>query len=69
MSFVEGVGTVGVDVADPAFAVCLSGLLLLIALLAAVPALASVLRLLHADSTLGRLVRHFFPDDRRGNRK
>ena len=50
MSFVEGLSVVGAEVADPAFALCVGAIALLVGLLLAVPALATALRYLSADS-------------------
>jgi hypothetical protein len=49
MSFVEGISTAGVDVADPAFAICVTALVLLVAGIFALPALAAALNLIRAE--------------------
>ena len=56
MSFVEGLGSIGAAAADPAFTVCVGGVLLVVSLLAGVPALATALRLLRADRGLGKFL-------------
>ena len=55
MSFVEGISAASIDVADPAVVVCVGGIMLLLGLLAATPALATVLRWLHPERALERL--------------
>ena len=50
MSFVEGISAASIDVSDPTFAVCVGGIVLLVSLLAAAPAVATVLRWLHLSS-------------------
>ena len=49
MSFVEGISAASIDIADPAFAACVGGIALLLGLLAATPALATILRWLHPE--------------------
>ena len=49
MSFVEGISTAGVDVADPTFAICITAMLLLVGCIFAVPALAAALSLLRTE--------------------
>jgi hypothetical protein len=56
MSFVEGLGAIGAAAADPAFVVCVGGVLLLLSLLAGVPVLATALRLLRSDRGLGKFL-------------
>lgn len=53
MSFVEGIGTASVDVADPTFAICVTALLLLVGGIAVLPALAAALTYIRT----GRLTR------------
>ena len=48
MSFVEGINTTSVDVADPTFAICLTVIVLLVAGIFALPALAAALNMLRA---------------------
>ena len=55
MSFVEGISAASIDVADPAFAVCVGGIVLLLSLLVAAPAVATMLRWLHPQRTLDKL--------------
>ena len=55
MSFVEGINAGSVDIADPAFALCIGGIALLVSLLLAAPVLATALRLLRPDGSLGKL--------------
>lgn len=43
MSFVEGISAGNVDVADPAFVLCIGGVVLLVSLLLAPPAIATAL--------------------------
>ena len=50
MSFVEGISAASIDIADPAFAACVGGIVLLLSLLVAAPAVATVLRWLHPHS-------------------
>ena len=50
MSFVEGISAAGIDVADPAFAACVGGIVLLLSLLVAAPAVATFLRWLHPET-------------------
>lgn len=66
MSFVEGLNAARVDVSDPAFVLCLSGLALLLGLLLAVPALATALSLLRSEGMLGKLFGHFMHHRRSG---
>ena len=54
MSFVEGISAASIDVADPAVVVCVGGIMLLLGLLAATPALATVLKWLHPERALER---------------
>jgi len=56
MSFVEGLGAIGAAAADPAFVVCVGGVLLLLSMLAGVPVLATALRLLRPDRGLGKFL-------------
>ena len=58
MSFVEGISSVGIDVAEPEFALCVSGIVLLVGLLLTVPTLATTLRLFGRDHALGRAICH-----------
>ena len=55
MSFVEGISAASIDIADPAFAVCVGGIVLLLSLLVAAPAVATMLRWLHPARTLEKL--------------
>lgn len=55
MSFVEGISAGNVDVADPAFVLCVGGIVLLVTLLLAPPAVATALRFLPLQRTLDRL--------------
>ena len=57
MSFVEGIGTAGVDVADPTFAMCVTAMLLLVACIFALPAFAAALSLLRTQG-LARFFSH-----------
>ena len=56
MSFVEGWGAIGGGVADTGLVACVSGILVLLSLVAGVPALATALRLLRTDRGLGKLI-------------
>jgi hypothetical protein len=64
MSFVEGLSTASVDVADPAFAICATAMILLVVGLFALPALAAALSLLRTEG-LGRFVSHLLRRSRR----
>jgi hypothetical protein len=57
MSFVEGLSTASVDVADPTFAICVTAMLLLVAGIFALPALAAALSLLRAEG-ITRFISH-----------
>ncbi|MDB5905679.1 MAG: hypothetical protein JWM26_4557 [Betaproteobacteria bacterium] len=57
MSFVEGLSTASVDVADPTFAICVTAMILLVVGLFALPALAAALSLLRTEG-LARFVSH-----------
>ena len=54
MSFVESWSAVSEAAADPAFTLCVTGVVLLIGALVALPALGSVLGLLQAHGRLGK---------------
>lgn len=55
MSLVEGFGAIGAEVADPAFVICLSSVLLLLSLLFAVPAVAAALNLRRVERFMEKL--------------
>ena len=55
MSFVEGISAASIDITDPAVVVCVGGIMFLLGLLAATPALATVLKLLHPERAIERL--------------
>ena len=55
MSFVEGISTASVDVADPTFAICITTLALIVVGVVALPALTAALTLIRADG-LARFV-------------
>ena len=55
MSFIEGISTVSVDVADAALVVCLTSALILVVSLLAIPAVASTLRVVWLQRALERL--------------
>ena len=57
MSFVEGISTAGVDVADPTFAICATALVLLVVGIFALPALAAALALIRAEGVT-RFIMH-----------
>lgn len=59
MSFVEGLSAASVDVADPAFVLCVSSVALLLGLLLAVPAVATALSLLRPERLFGKLFGYF----------
>ena len=50
MSFVEGISAASIDIADPTFAACVGGIVLLLTLLVAAPAVATFLRWVHPES-------------------
>ena len=56
MSFVEGITSVSLDVAESGFVVCVSGIALLVGLLLTVPTLATTLRLLGREHALGKFL-------------
>ena len=56
MSFVEGLGAIGGGVADTALIACVSGMLIVVSLVAGVPALATALRFLRADRGIGKVI-------------
>ena len=56
MSFVEGWGAIGGGMADAALIACVSGILVLVSLVAGVPALATALRFLRADRGIGKFI-------------
>jgi hypothetical protein len=64
MSFVEGLSTASVDVADPTFAICVTAMVLLVGGLFALPALAAALSLLRTEG-LARFVSHLLRRSRR----
>jgi hypothetical protein len=66
MSFVEGISTV--SIAEPALVLCVSGVVLVLVMLAAVPALATTLHFLHFDS-LGKVLRRWLAALSRGPRQ
>ena len=59
MSFVESWSAVSEAAADPTFTVCVTGVVLIIGALAALPAVGSVLSLLQTQSRFGKLLWHF----------
>ena len=69
MSFVEGLGAGSPDVAGPAFVMCVGGVLLVLGLLLAVPALAAVLSLLRVERNPGKLIRDFITGHFRASKK
>jgi hypothetical protein len=60
MSFVEGMSVISVDVADPTFVVCVTAAVLLVGLLLAIPAVATIPRFLSLKRGLGKLLWHAF---------
>jgi hypothetical protein len=69
MSFVEGLSAASPDVAGSAFVVCAGGVLLVLGLLLAVPALAAVLSLLRVERNPGKLLWDFIMAHYRANKK
>ena len=58
MSFAEGISTVSIDFAEPTLVLCVSGVLLVVGMLAALPAVATTLHFLHFDG-LGKVFRRW----------
>lgn len=56
MSFVEGWGAIGGGMADAALIACVSGILVVVSLVAGVPALATALRFLRTDRGIGKVI-------------
>ena len=69
MSFVEGLSAGSPDVAGSAFGVCVGGVLLILGLLLAVPAIAAVLSLLRAERNPGKLFWDFIMAHYRAHKK
>ena len=67
MSFVEGLNT-SIELTEPALVLCISGVVLLIGMLAAVPAVATTLHFLHFEG-LGKAVRRWLDALGRGRRR
>jgi hypothetical protein len=62
MSFVEGISTAGVDVADPTFAICITALVLIVVGIVALPALTAAVTLIRAEGLMrffAQLLRRF----------
>ena len=49
MSFVEGISTISIDFAEPTLVLCVSGVVLVLGMLAVVPAVATTLHFLHFE--------------------